>query len=622
MKTNTIAPTSRFLDFQDEGEEDAAHFSEQKSDDKGVKKDDNVATSQRSRFTVRVNAVWFKLWESLVAVTSMFSAIIVTFQLAFRADISEITILVYVFDMIYIAHIALRFYIPYMENGKYVTKRSLIKRNYFYGLFIVDILSVVPLELFSLSIMQSDNQNWEFKTRYERINRVIRFYTVVSILQKHESTKLGGYSKIIRSIKYLVVVSIMVHLMTCGWFMLACPNESSEYGSTERYKCYAAHSWSAQFDMLVEYHRSTFQRYVRCFYWATATSTSTGYGDISPHTPGEKWFTVVCMTCAIALLFGPILGYMASTITNADSKRAKYIHRLEVIKHHLENKKVSASTQKQVTRFYEHLWRRHQGIVKDNMFSELPVTFQSEISLANNKHILDRAPLFKGVSVEFMRMVSLLIKPVTYLPKQVIVERNQIRHTLFYISKGTVEVMSPHVQTKPIKILQEGSFFGEISLILNTPRAPTCRASAFCELLVLERSDLFKLTRHFPDVGQQLYDTMAQRFKEANKYISRRDSTSGQEDSYRNARFISETPAVSYVDYVSDTHEKSGRRDRSMSINVVRRKYIFETTSKILKIWKGFFALLVVAFAFVHTYVLAFRTSFGNQGNVHLSLPI
>ena len=149
-----------------------------------------------------------------------------------------------------------------------------------------------------------------------------------------------------------------------------------------------------------------------------------------------------------------------------------------------------------------------------------------------------------------------------------------------------------------------------MSLILNMPRAATCRASAFCELLVLESSDLFKLTKHFPDVGKKLYDTMSQRFQEANKYITERDNTP-QQDVSTNVRFISEKPAVSYVNYVSDTHEK---RDRSLSINVVQRKYFFETTSKIVKVWKVFFALLVVAFAFVHTYVLAFRTSFGNQG--------
>jgi len=181
MNTNAIAPTSECSDSKDEeGKKDTSTVDVVEK----VNDDDYVAISKRSESTVRVDAAWFKLWESLVAVTSMFSVIIVTFQLAFRADVSEITVCMYVFDIIYIAHIYLRFYIPYMENGKYVNDPNLIKENYMHGLFIVDIVAVIPLELFSFVLMEeSNNENWEFKTRYERINRILRLYIVVSILQ-------------------------------------------------------------------------------------------------------------------------------------------------------------------------------------------------------------------------------------------------------------------------------------------------------------------------------------------------------------------------------------------------------------------------------------------------------
>ena len=39
-----------------------------------------------------------------------------------------------------------------------------------------------------------------------------------------------------------------------------------------------------------------------------------------------------------------------------------------------------------------------------------------------------------------MRMLSLVIKPATYLPKQIIFGKNDIRPTLFYIKRGSVEV--------------------------------------------------------------------------------------------------------------------------------------------------------------------------------------
>ena len=63
--------------------------------------------------------------------------------------------------------------------------------------------------------------------------------------------------------------------------------------------------------------------------------THYSYGDIHPTTMGEKWFTIVAMLSGIIVFFGVILGGMASMMTNLDTERATYTHRLNVIKDHL-----------------------------------------------------------------------------------------------------------------------------------------------------------------------------------------------------------------------------------------------------------------------------------------------
>jgi len=62
------------------------------------------------------------------------------------------------------------------------------------------------------------------------------------------------------------------------------------------------------------------------------------YGDIHAVTPKEKWYSVITMLVGIGFFFGPILGYMASTLTNSESKRARYTHRMGVINEHLVKK--------------------------------------------------------------------------------------------------------------------------------------------------------------------------------------------------------------------------------------------------------------------------------------------
>ena len=175
--------------------------------------------------------------------------------------------------------------------------------------------------------------------------------------------------------------------------------------------------------------------------------------------------------------------------------------------------------------------------------------------------------------------------------------------------------MCPFVATKPVKVLQEGSFFGEINLLLNIPRAATCRASAYCEVLILERADLIKILQHFPDVEKHLRNILNNRCREAEKYIAQRDTrrASNTIEQASNVRFTSEKLAISYVNYIGGAQGKKGR-DRSMSVNLVQRKYIIESTNKFLKVWKMFFVVVLVVFSFLHTYIVAYNTSFGNTG--------
>ena len=51
-----------------------------------------------------------------------------------------------------------------------------------------------------------------------------------------------------------------------------------------------------------------------------------------------------------------------------------------------------------------------------------------------------QAPLFRGLNPGFKRMLSLVIRPVFYMPNQLIANKGDIGHHMFYIHRGRVEV--------------------------------------------------------------------------------------------------------------------------------------------------------------------------------------
>ena len=179
-----------------------------------------ITIKARKVQTVSPNATGFKCFELMVIISALVSTLFATFQISFKADIGEFIVLTY---LVYAINII-----------RYVFDRRLIKRKYLRTKFIFDIISLLPLDLIALAVVDSGS-GWAYDTRLEKINRMIRFYIVINVLQKYED-RLGGNSKVIRSIKYGLVGFTIVHLMACGWYTLACPNES-RYGHTKRFQC-------------------------------------------------------------------------------------------------------------------------------------------------------------------------------------------------------------------------------------------------------------------------------------------------------------------------------------------------------------------------------------------------
>ncbi len=70
---------------------------------------------------------------------------------------------------------------------------------------------------------------------------------------------------------------------------------------------------------------SAFEEYVISLYWAAATMTSTGYGDVSAHSTIGRTIALAFMLIGL-LLYGYCLSSIAATLANADAPRYKVLY--------------------------------------------------------------------------------------------------------------------------------------------------------------------------------------------------------------------------------------------------------------------------------------------------------
>ena len=93
---------------------------------------------------------------------------------------------------------------------------------------------------------------------------------------------------------------------------------------------------------------------------------------------------------------------------------------------------------------------------------------------------------------------------------QIVCKENDPGDSFYIILSGAVEVLSEKAD-QYIATLHEGEFFGEISLLLGTPRTATVKTREDAILFVVERHDLQKLLVEQPNLADQIAQKLSER---------------------------------------------------------------------------------------------------------------
>lgn len=80
---------------------------------------------------------------------------------------------------------------------------------------------------------------------------------------------------------------------------------------------------------------SFYHQYIVSLYWATATTTTVGYGDIRAHTHLERGYATVIMIYGV-MAYGYLTASVAASLVNADSARALHQSKLQAVKSYLK----------------------------------------------------------------------------------------------------------------------------------------------------------------------------------------------------------------------------------------------------------------------------------------------
>jgi len=168
--------------------------------------------------------------------------------------------------------------------------------------------------------------------------------------------------------------------------------------------------------------------------------------------------------------------------------------------------------QTSIRRYYTHLWEVKRGQDDVEVLHDLPQLLKTEVQLFLNRPIVEKVPFLKDASEKLIRDIVLNLTPRVAIPGEIIFRQGDSGAEVFFISRGSVEVLSGDGK-QVFAQFGEGNFFGEIALLLDTPRTATIRATDYCDLYFITKTTFDAIISDEPEFTARLRQIALERQK-------------------------------------------------------------------------------------------------------------
>lgn len=431
-----------------------------------------------------------ELWDAIIVIWVLIASVEIPFRLAFDYPLEGPLVYMELAVTIFFGlDILLNMITTYPVGMKMETDRTKVFIHYIKGWFIVDFIAFLP---FFLSYLNSESEVGDAVQLLKalrllqlgRLLKLVRMNQIIKSFQKRYAVN----PSLFRLLSFLLLIGLAAHWIACSWIVLG--------GVDPLIK-----EWPEAYSLAI--------------YWAVTTLTTVGYGDITPTTSPQRYFTIVVMFAGVGT-YGYVIGNVASFLANMDIVKAGYRKKMEEISAFLIYRAIPVDLQKRVHEYYDHLWESRMGHDESALLEDIPEPLKSDLALFMRQDLLKKVPFFKEASHDLLRDIVMTLKPKVYLPDTYVIRKGEPGTFMFIVSSGQVDVMNEDNTTSLIT-LHEGSFVGEMALVLEQPRTAGVKTRGYCDLYILEKDDFDKILERYPDFANLVREITNERLEETKK---------------------------------------------------------------------------------------------------------
>ena len=457
-----------------------------------------LKTVPESRWLLNPRSAKMMYWDSLVGVCLIFTATFTPYEVAFiekdalNVEVDARFVVNRVVDLAFLTDICLNFFLPYAasDNSKFITDHWRIVRHYLFGWFLVDVASVIPYDVIAIFMQDDSYANLKVlrAIRLLRLAKLLRVVRVGRIFRRFEATHEVNYAAL-GLWKFSLGIFFLAHWMACLFYLVAAAEDRVVNWYTSYFEYYEK---NARPDGTFEPIDSG-SLYIASMYWAVATLSTLGYGDIIPETDAERLYAVAC-TFAGGAVYAYLLGSVCSIITNLDEGSNTFFRQMDELNRFMKEKGISAELRVKLRDFFRFRRKSRAMVEWSGVMHLMSDSLRLDVAEEVFGSWVRAMPILKDCPRRLPAMLSAHLSSLVLSPHEDLIANPLKRDCLFIIEKGLIAHRGC--------IQEVGTLLGVERIYRYGPgvKEPCAPAITLCHCVVLclERDALLDVVSEFP----------------------------------------------------------------------------------------------------------------------------
>jgi len=437
---------------------------------------DDVVTARRAaeeenqkkqlRFLLVPGSTSLALWHSLTILLVLAAVIISPMDMAFSYDpfFESITWMSKMLDVFFISDMVLKFFVATTAHGRLETNHQRLAIGYLKGWFFPDLLINFPWDL----VFSEGSGKGRKLAKVLKLPKVLRVTRLLRVAgdEAHYFGTMANIGGILLMAHYSSCLFAMA-LIDCGEEDAGCPDVMTVYLqglSVGMASVAGSDGW------------------VRFFPVAASEAfgmDSTGSADVVEYSAAAKWNNEVEgeMIAAMTNLAGfCLIGILFSNISHAMDQQNHHTRlfqsRLETLQAARQQHPIPDELYHRVKRHYYYVWSCGSDTANAMLGDvTLSVDLRRQLAYTFYGHLLLQVPFLETADQAFIRHICEFVEMEILAAGDRVASAGEVATELYFVAVGKVQMVLPAEgdadgdEGTVIKVLDEGSFFGELGLL-------------------------------------------------------------------------------------------------------------------------------------------------------------